>query len=54
MNTTKEQKETNVIENHLFQMDVIRKSFKRDEEEIARVEDERNQDYAWDALHGLI
>lgn len=45
MTTTEE---NNIIENHLFQMDVIRQSFKRDEEEIARVEDERNQDHGND------
>ena len=45
MNTTKE---NNVIENHLFQMDVIRKSFT--DEEIAReiIEDEINRDHALD------
>ena len=47
MTTTQE---NNIIENHLFQMDVIRKSLERDEEEIARVEDERNRDHGMDNL----
>jgi len=44
MTTTEE---NNVIENHLFQMDVIRKSL-RSEEEIALVEEERNRDHLLD------
>ena len=43
--------ENNIIENHLYQMNVIRLALKGpEEEEIARVEDERNQDHYQDNL----